>query len=152
WLFLVGGLAIAGIVPLSGFWSKDGILSTLLAMGLAPGGNPWYLVLYGVGLLTALLTGFYIFRLIFVVFHGVYRGGEPVPQPGSQGDARVRQRRRGDPLARVHEMPWVMRVPMVILAVLSIFGGFYGTPWADVFGQFLAPVLGSNFSLEQFIP
>src|SRR5579871_6095818 len=70
WTFIIGGLAIAGIIPFAGFWSKDAILGTLLTQGTSAGGSPWYLVLYGVGLLTAILTGFYIFRLIFVVFHG----------------------------------------------------------------------------------
>jgi NADH-quinone oxidoreductase subunit L len=149
--FWVGGLAIAGIAPLSGFWSKDAILGTLLKQGTTAGGSPWYLLLYGVGLLTAILTGFYIFRLIFVVFHGTYRGGEPVAQPESQVDTRARPRRRGgDPLARVHEAPWIMLAPMAILALLSFAGGAYGTPWADVLGQFLAPVLGNSFALDSF--
>jgi NADH-quinone oxidoreductase subunit L len=151
WSMIAGGLAIAGIVPFSGFWSKDAILGTLLALGIAPGGNPWYLALYGVGLLTAILTGFYIFRLVFVVFHGAYRGGEPAAQPEGQADARARQRRR-DPLARVHEAPWIMLAPMAILAFLSLAGGIYGLPWFDPLGQSLAPVLGSNFALEQFLP
>ena len=141
WTFLFGGLALSGIIPFAGFWSKDSILGSLLALGTAPGGNPWYLVLYGVGLLTAILTGFYIFRLIFVVFHGSYRGGEAEAEG---------QRRRANPLARVHEAPWIMLAPMVVLAALSIVGGAYGTPWADVLGQFLTPVLGTNFNLDQF--
>src|SRR5579885_2684064 len=149
-IFLVGGLAIAGIVPFSGFWSKDAVLGTLLAQGTASGASPWYLVLYGVGLATALLTGFYIFRLIFVVFHGTYRG-ETVGAE-TQAEARARQRRRGDPLARVHEAPWIMLVPMVGLAALSTIGGLYGKPWGDVLSQFLAPVLGINFLPDTFVP
>ena len=143
WTFLIGGLALSGIIPFAGFWSKDSILGSLLALGTAPGGNPWYLVLYGVGLLTAILTGFYIFRLIFVVFHGSYRGGEAEAEG---------QRRRANPLARVHEAPWIMLAPMVVLAILSTVGGAYGTPWADVLGQFLTPILGANFNLDQFTP
>jgi NADH-quinone oxidoreductase subunit L len=150
WTFIIGGLALAGIVPFAGFWSKDAILGSLLALGTSSGGSPWYLVLYGVGLLTAILTGFYMFRLIFVAFHGSYRGGEPVPQPEGQVDVQARQRRRGNPLARVHEAPWIMLVPMVVLAILSAVGGLYGTPWADALGQFLTPVLGNNFSLDTF--
>ena len=151
WLFIVGGLAIAGIVPFAGFWSKDAILGTLLARGTAAGGNPWYLVLYGVGLATAILTGFYIFRLIFVVFHGSYRGGEVLAQPEGQVDAQARQRRRSaNPLAHVHEAPWVMLVPMIVLAVLSTIGWIYGAPWADVLGQFLSPVFGNGFNLDTF--
>jgi NADH-quinone oxidoreductase subunit L len=146
WTFVIGGLALAGIIPFAGFWSKDAILGGLLALGTAPGGSPWYLVLYGVGLLTAILTGFYIFRLIFVVFHGSYRGGEAE----AQADAQARQRRRPNPLARVHEAPWIMLAPMVVLAALSVAGGVYGTPWADALGQFLAPVLGNNFNPATF--
>src|SRR5262249_36943465 len=109
WTFLIGGLALAGIAPFAGFWSKDAILGTLLEQGTASGGSPWYLALYGVGLLTAILTGFYIFRLIFVVFYGSYRGGEAE----APTQAQVSQRRRPNPLARVHEAPWIMLVPMI---------------------------------------
>src|SRR5579871_2998950 len=145
WTFIIGGLAIAGIIPFAGFWSKDAILGTLLTQGTSAGGSPWYLVLYGVGLLTAILTGFYIFRLIFVVFHGSYRGSQAeVPAQA--------QARRPNPLARVHEAPWVMLVPMVFLAALSTVGGIYGTPWVDALGQFLAPVLGTNFNPDNFTP
>jgi NADH-quinone oxidoreductase subunit L len=144
WCFIVGGLALAGIIPFAGFWSKDAILGGLLTLGTAPGGSPWYLVLYAVGLVTAILTGFYIFRLIFVVFHGSYRGGE--------AEAQARQQRRPNLLARIHEAPWIMLAPMVVLAFLSIVGGAYGTPWGDVLGQFLAPVLGHNFNPDAFTP
>ncbi len=150
WTFIVGGLAIAGIVPFAGFWSKDAILGTLLDRGTAAGGSRWYLALYAVGLGTAILTGFYIFRLIFVTFHGAYRGGEPLPQLEGQVDARARQRRRGNPLARVHEAPWIMLAPMVVLAFLSTVGGVYGTPWYDPLGQFLTPILGNGFNLDTF--
>ncbi|HEY7349273.1 MAG TPA: NADH-quinone oxidoreductase subunit L [Ktedonobacterales bacterium] len=148
WTFLIGGLAITGIVPFAGFWSKDAILGSLLALGTAPGGNPWYLVLYGVGLATAILTGFYIFRVIFVVFHGSYRGGEA--PTGAQAEGQARKLRRGNPLARVHEAPWIMLAPMVVLAILSTIGGLYGTPWTDALGQFLTPVLGNGFKLDAF--
>ncbi len=152
WTFIVGGLAIAGIVPFAGFWSKDAILGTLLQRGSVAGGSPWYLVLYGVGLLTAILTGFYMFRLIFVVFHGSYRGGEAVPQPEGQVNAQARQRRRSaNPLAHVHEAPWIMLAPMVVLAFLSLVGGLYGTPWFDALGQFLTPVFGTGFNLDSFV-
>src|SRR5579859_136363 len=150
WTFIIGGLAIAGIVPFAGFWSKDAILGTLLARATAAGGSPWYLALYAVGLGTAILTGFYIFRLIFVTFHGAYRGGEPAPQPEGQVDVQARQRRRGNPLARVHEAPWIMLAPMVVLAGLSTVGGLYGTPWFDTLGSFLTGVLGNGFNVATF--
>src|SRR5438309_2898245 len=73
WTFLVGALAISGIPPLSGFWSKDDILSSLLAQAATGGGRVYY-VIWGIGLLTAGLTAFYMFRLFFGIFMGGYRG------------------------------------------------------------------------------
>jgi NADH-quinone oxidoreductase subunit L len=136
WLFVVGGLALAAIFPLSGFWSKDGILSAVLERAQTGGGTGWY-VLYAVGLFTAILTGFYIFRLIFGVFFGAYRGGA-IAAHGEHGTP-TRQRGAGDPLANVHEAGPAMMIPMVVLGVLSVIGGFYGTPWADAIGTFLEP-------------
>jgi NADH-quinone oxidoreductase subunit L len=136
WLFVIGGLALAAVVPLSGFWSKEGILSVVLERAQTGGGTGWY-VLYGVGLFTAILTGFYIFRLIFGVFLGTYRG-EPIAAHGAHGahgaagDAR-------DPLRNVREVGATMMVPMIILGILSVIGGFYGTPWNDAIGTFLEP-------------
>ena len=74
---------------------------------------------------------------------GDYRGG-PAEAPA--------QARRSNPLARVHEAPWVMLVPMVALAILSTIGGSYGTPWADALGQFLAPVAGQGLQPDLFTP
>ncbi|HKF35970.1 MAG TPA: NADH-quinone oxidoreductase subunit L, partial [Ktedonobacteraceae bacterium] len=76
WTFLIGTLAISGIPPLAGFWSKDEILSSLLAQATAGGGRLYY-VLWGIGLLTAGLTAFYMFRLFFGIFAGGYRGSGP---------------------------------------------------------------------------
>jgi NADH-quinone oxidoreductase subunit L len=143
WLFVIGGLALAAVFPLSGFWSKDGILSVVLERARTDGGTGWY-VLYGVGLVTAILTGFYIFRLIFGVFLGTYRG-EPVAAHGAHGaadDAR-------DPLRNVREVGTTMMVPMVILGILSVIGGFYGTPWNDAIGTFLEP---STHTVNMGIP
>src|SRR5258708_13573278 len=67
WTFLVGALAISGIPPLSGFWSKDDILSSLLAQAAAGGGRVYY-VIWGIGLLTAVLAAFFLFHLFFCVF------------------------------------------------------------------------------------
>ncbi|HKT36748.1 MAG TPA: NADH-quinone oxidoreductase subunit L, partial [Ktedonobacterales bacterium] len=133
WLFVVGGLALAAVIPFSGFWSKDGILSVVLEQARTSGDTGWY-VLYGVGLVTAILTGFYIFRLIFIVFFGTYRG-EPVAAHGEHGA----QANAGDPLRNVREVGATMMVPMVILGILSVIGGFYGTPWNDAIGAFLEP-------------
>jgi NADH-quinone oxidoreductase subunit L len=102
--FLVGTLAIAGIFPLAGFFSKDAIL----AAALGKYGN----VFFAVGLLTALLTAFYMARLLFMTFFGKYWGSE----------------------AHIHESPWSMVVPLVLLAVASAVGGFVNVP------RFVAPV------------
>src|SRR5690242_4990521 len=75
WCFLAGGLALAAIFPFAGFWSKDTILGALLEHASVTGVGGWY-ALYILGILTAGLTGFYTFRLIFGVFLGQYRGGE----------------------------------------------------------------------------
>jgi NADH-quinone oxidoreductase subunit L len=104
WTFLVGTLAIAGIFPLAGFFSKDAIL----AGALGKYGN----VLFAVGLLTALLTAFYMGRLLFMTFFGRYWGVEP----------------------HIHESPWSMLGPLVILAVGSAVGGFVDIP------RFVQPV------------
>jgi NADH-quinone oxidoreductase subunit L len=104
WTFgtmLVATLAITGIPFFAGFFSKDAIL---LAAFQIPGGHP----LYAVGLLTALLTSFYMFRLIFLTFHG---------------KARYDERK-----VHVHESPWSMLGPLVVLAVLSFVGGWFALP------------------------
>jgi NADH-quinone oxidoreductase subunit L len=116
--FAVGCVAIAGIPPFSGFFSKDAIL--LSAFQKSP-------VLYGVALFAALLTAFYMFRLLFITFTGKFRG--------TQEQAH-----------HLHESPAAMTVPLVILAVLSIVGGWIGIPdvimhGGDKLGAFLAPVI-----------
>jgi NADH-quinone oxidoreductase subunit L len=109
----VGVLAIAGIFPFAGFFSKDAILYAAFAQ--EPNGR----ILYAVGLLTALLTAFYMFRLWYLAFMGESRSPEIHP----------------------HESPWSMLGPLVILAVLSICGGWIGI---ERFGAFLAPSVGAR--------
>jgi len=118
----IATLAIAGIPPLAGFFSKDQIL---FAAYQIPGGKP----LYAVGLLTALLTSFYMFRLIFLTFHGKPRYNEKQ--------------------VHVHESPWSMLGPLVALAVLSVIGGWLAAPalragGTDYFAKFLQPVFGGG--------
>ena len=103
--FLVGCIAIAGIFPLSGFFSKDAILLAAFEKNI---------ILYVVGVITAGLTAFYMFRLLFITFSGGFRGTEE-------------QRHH------VHESPAAMTIPLVILAILSIAGGFIGIP--EIFVQ-----------------
>lgn len=121
--FLIGCIAIAGIPPFSGFFSKDAIL--LSAFEKSP-------VLYGIALFTALLTAFYMFRLLFITFTGKFRGTH-------------------DQEHHLHESPAAMTIPLVILAVLSIVGGFVGIPevfmhGGDKLGEFLSPVIAIHKS------
>ncbi|HMH80828.1 MAG TPA: NADH-quinone oxidoreductase subunit L, partial [Candidatus Acidoferrum sp.] len=127
WTMLIATLAIAGAPLFAGFFSKDAILFSAFTVG----GNGGH-VLYAVGLLTALLTSFYMFRLIFLTFHGKQRYDEHH--------------------VHVHESPWTMLGPLVILAVLSIFGGWFALPsffgGADSFANFLAPVFAARGEVE----
>jgi NADH-quinone oxidoreductase subunit L len=106
--FVVGTLAIAGIPPLAGFFSKDAILGSALEEG--------HTVLFVAGLLTAGLTAFYMARLLFLTFFGPFRGGREAEH-------------------HLHESPSVMLVPLVILAVGSVGAGFVPVPemLAEVF-------------------
>ena len=113
--FWIGGLALAGIIPLAGFWSKDAIL--LGAFTMEHGG----MIVWIVGLITAFMTAYYTFRVIFRIFHA------PVTDKKA--------------VKHAHESPSVMLFPLTILAFLSIVGGLIGTPWKDSFSHFLEPVL-----------
>jgi len=136
WTFVIAGLSISAIFPFAGFFSKDEILSSLLKAGNLYGGG--YYALWAIGITTAGLTGFYIFRLIFVTFLGDYRGTAP-----EAAHDHVSLSDHGEtplPLGSVHEAPWVMIIPMVILAVLSIVGGWIANP----FSSLLAPQLAQS--------
>jgi NADH-quinone oxidoreductase subunit L len=124
WTMLVATLAIAGIFPLAGFWSKDEILAGAIKSG---GLNIlWWLV----ALVTAFMTSFYMFRLYYMTFHGEPRMSEEV-RP------------------HVHESPPSMRVPLMVLAVLSMIGGFLGVPpEGGILHQALEPVFHEAFELS----
>jgi len=113
WTMLMGVIAIAGIPPWAGFFSKDAILYEAFQHGTL--GK----ALYFVGLVTALLTSFYMFRLLYLTFFSESRSEDHDHHP--------------------HESPWSMLTPLVILAVLSIAGGWIGI---ERFGNFLSPVTG----------
>ncbi|MGC2172597.1 MAG: NADH-quinone oxidoreductase subunit L [Candidatus Sulfotelmatobacter sp.] len=129
WTFLTMGiatLAISGIPPFAGFWSKDEILWKAYQVS-------W--VYWGIGALTAFLTAFYMFRLLYMTFFGDYRGSQvDAHGHGSHGDDA---HGHGEP----HESPMVMVVPLMILALLSLVGGLVGI--GDHFENFLAPVFGA---------
>jgi NADH-quinone oxidoreductase subunit L len=117
--YLVATLAIAGVPLTAGFFSKDLILWQAFSHGA--------LALWGIGLATAGLTAFYMFRQLFMVFHGECRAGEHLR-------------------SHLHESPAVMTVPLVILAAGSIFAGWLGAPeylWGSWWDDFLAPIFGA---------
>lgn len=120
WTFLVGCLAIAGIPGLSGFFSKDEILASAFEYNK---------ILYVLALGGALMTAFYMFRLYFITFSGTFRGTH-------------------DQEHHLHESPAAMTIPLIVLALLSIFGGYIGLP--EVFGvknllhEYLAPVFAPS--------
>jgi NADH-quinone oxidoreductase subunit L len=119
WLMMIATLAIAGIPPFAGFFSKDEILAAAFARGAAA---PVYFVFYGMGILAALLTAFYMARLMAMTFFGENRTGE-------------RER------AHLHEAPWIMTGPLVVLGVLSVVGGALNLP----------PFLGGHAALERWL-
>ncbi len=130
WVYLIGALALAGIVPLAGFWSKDEILAEASAL------NP---IVYWMLLIAAFFTAFYMGRQIFMVFFG---------------------EARSEPATHAKESPAVMTVPLMILALLSITGGFLNFPSWRTFTTWMvhtiqvaaegsagaeAPAIGFNF-------
>ena len=127
--FLLGCLAIAGVPPFSGFFSKDEILASAYEK------NP---ILYYLGVLGALMTTFYMFRLYAMTFLGKFRGTHEQEH-------------------HLHESPSAMTIPLVVLAILAVVGGFIGIP--EVFAKnshwlenFLAPVFESSKALAEKQP
>src|SRR5690606_34874933 len=121
--FLAGTLAISGIPPFSGFFSKDEILASAFSNNM---------IVWALALITSLLTVFYMFRLFFLTFGGDMRMDDTVK-------------------SHLHESPRNMTVPLVVLAVLSVAGGWVNIP--AVFGgshaltSFLSPVFADSSQL-----
>ena len=164
--FIVGWLAIAGVPPFSGFFSKDEIL--LYTWG--SGGGPAK-VLWAIGLVTALLTAFYMSRLVFMVFFGAPRWNEERELVAADGSSLPAGITDDDPEAAVepdrgeeaaaasgsghaphdrlepHESPWLMTVPLVVLAGLAAVGEVLNLPFTSdlhVLQHWLEPVVGAN--------
>ncbi|MBE9177915.1 NAD(P)H-quinone oxidoreductase subunit 5 [Oculatella sp. LEGE 06141] len=171
--FLIGTLAISGIPPFAGFWSKDEILGSTFAV------NPF---LWIIGWLTAGVTAFYMFRMYFMTFEGPFRGNE----------AEIKQQLKNEKLQRLglafgpgamnpqeltagvehhdepdhdahgdhhhshepHESPLSMTLPLVVLAIPSMVIGLVGTPFANYFEDFIHPpgeaVHETSMALETF--
>jgi len=117
---LMGTIAIAGIFPFSGFFSKDEILAAAFAHSTT---------FYVVGVITAMLTSFYMFRMMYLTFWGKFRGTHEQEH-------------------HLHESPPSMTIPLIVLAILSIFGGFIGVPAVmgghHELGAYLAPVFEAS--------
>ncbi|HEY9883944.1 MAG TPA: NAD(P)H-quinone oxidoreductase subunit 5 [Thermosynechococcaceae cyanobacterium] len=153
--FLIGTLAISGIPPFAGFWSKDEILGNAFAA------NP---VLWGVGYLTAGITAFYMFRMYILTFEGGFRGNDATVRqlikveqlqaqgltfgPGAMNPQELTLAADHDHAEGAHddhehhsesphESPFTMTLPLVILAVPSILIGLVGTPFANYFEAFI---------------
>jgi NADH-quinone oxidoreductase subunit L len=141
WTFATMGiatLAITGIPPFAGFWSKDEILWK--AFGVS-----W--VYWLIGVIAAFMTSFYMFRLMYMTFGGDdYRGAPAQKAPGGGGQAHDNHG-HGHGHGEPHESPWVMLGPLVILALLSTVGGFVG--YGNRFEHFLAPVFQGAAGIAQ---
>tara|TARA_B100000700_G_scaffold311433_1_gene393250 strand:- start:1462 stop:2478 length:1017 start_codon:yes stop_codon:yes gene_type:complete len=145
--FLIGCIAISGIPPLAGFWSKDEIL------GKAFNTFPF---LWIIGFFTAGMTAFYMFRLYFLTFEGEFRGEDKSLQrmllldAGKEVDDESTHN-----VGTLHESPVSMTSPLVALAIPSIFIGFLGTPWSNKFAGLLNPEeaieMAESFKLSEFI-
>jgi NADH-quinone oxidoreductase subunit L len=134
WTTLTMGIAtfaIAGIPPFAGFWSKDEILWKAYSSEH----GSW--VFWLIGVITAFITSFYMFRLLFMTFAGDYRGAKVDEHGHGHDDHGHDAHGHGDP----HESPMVMLVPLMILALLSTVGGLVGI--GNRFEHFLEPVFGS---------
>ncbi len=140
WTMTAATFAIAGIPPFAGFFSKDEILWRAYQAS-------W--IYWLIGLFTAFLTSFYMFRLWFMTFFGEYRGNleDSRANESHGGHDSAAASRAGVPAPHghgIHESPKVMLVPLVILAVLSVVGGWIGVPGSlggsNKFDKFLGPV------------
>ncbi|MGH9309126.1 MAG: NADH-quinone oxidoreductase subunit L [Vicinamibacterales bacterium] len=160
WTFLIGALAIAGVPGLAGFFSKDEILFRTFTAS-----TPGHQLFWFIGIVTSLLTATYMFRLVFLTFHGERRhdapaaahpeeeepvahgglppdrlhqgSGAPHTAPVASGFSRKDDHGHGTP----HEAPWSMAFPLIVLAAGSVFAGYVGVPHA----------LGGSNRIEQFL-
>ena len=146
--FLIGCVAISGIPPLAGFWSKDEILGNAFISFPAF----WF-----VGFLTAGMTAFYMFRLYFLTFEGDFRGENKELQKELllASEINIEEEHEEEP-GSLHESPWSMTFPLVFLAVPSVIIGFMGIPWDSKFANLLDPeealIAIESFELKEFLP
>ena len=146
--FLIGCVAISGIPPLAGFWSKDEILGNAFISFPAF----WF-----VGFLTAGMTAFYMFRLYFLTFEGDFRGEDKELQKELLLASEINiEEEHEEEHGSLHESPWSMTFPLVFLAVPSVIIGFMGFPWDSKFANLLDPeealIALESFELQEFLP
>ena len=149
WTFLIGALAIAGVPLLSGFFSKDEILFRTFIGEQTPG----HRVMWALGVLTSLLTATYMFRLVFLAFHGerrvapsgAHHAAESDVAPAAHGHAPAHGHATAHGHAAhghgLHDAPPTMAVPLIVLALGSILAGYVGVPHA----------LGGSNRIERFL-
>ena len=119
WTMLIGTIAISGIPPFAGFFSKDEILAGAFAHSTT---------MWVIGVITAMFTSFYMFRMLYLTFYGKFRGTSEQEH-------------------HLHESPSTMTIPLIVLAVLSVFGGFIGIPGHHWLEHFLEPVFAPSVSI-----
>ena len=145
WTFLIGALAIAGVPLLSGFFSKDEILYRTFTST-----SDYRLLLWGIGMVTSLLTATYMFRLVFLAFHGKRRVAADHPahpeeeEPAAHVDVAPAHGVHGGAhhdAHAPHDAPPSMAMPLIVLAIGSIFAGYIGVPHA----------LGGSNRIERFL-
>ncbi|PTQ99245.1 NADH dehydrogenase subunit L [Mucilaginibacter yixingensis] len=124
WTMLIGTIAIAGIPPFAGFFSKDEILAHTYEHSK---------IMYAIGVITAMFTSFYMFRMLFLTFYGKFRGTSEQEH-------------------HLHESPATMTLPLIVLAVLSVVGGLINVPAVlgghEELGEFLKPIINNKFLSE----
>ncbi|MCA6575429.1 MAG: NAD(P)H-quinone oxidoreductase subunit 5 [Pseudanabaena sp. M57BS1SP1A06MG] len=132
--FFIGTLAISGIPPFAGFWSKDEILASTFKA------NP---ILWGIGFLTAGITAFYMFRMYFTTFEGDFRGTDKKLVSNVKAENSVGKESQVDDghghhhASKPHESPITMTFPLIVLAIPSILIGLVGTPLGNYFEYFI---------------
>jgi NADH-quinone oxidoreductase subunit L len=119
WTMLIGTIAISGIPPFAGFFSKDEILAGAFAHSTT---------MWVIGVITAMFTSFYMFRMLYLTFYGKFRGTSEQEH-------------------HLHESPSTMTIPLIVLAVLSVVGGFIGIPGHHWLEHFLEPVFAPSVSI-----
>ena len=131
WTFLIGAIAIAGVPPLAGFFSKDEILFRTFTAG--------HLLLWAIGIVTSLLTATYMFRLVFLAFHGERRHDAHAEQAAAGAHGAHASGHGAS--HHLHDAPPAMALALLVLAVGSVVAGFVGVPHA----------LGGSNAIEAFL-